>query len=271
MTPLGPTFYKMTGSGNDFVFFDIRTEALAGLETVESVRALCARGTGVGADGVVFLDRSSDSDFAIRYYNADGSLASLCGNASLCSVALATRLNGATRELRFGTGAGTLSGRICDGEPQIDVGAVRELTSDYEIPLGPGEERIGFALVGVPHLTILCADVNQVDVEGRGSVLRRWPTLAHGANANFVSRLGDGWAVRTFERGVEAETLACGTGAVASAAILRSWGESADQCRLRTRSGKVLTVRLRGVGSETTATLSGEGRLVFMGVLPAIG
>jgi diaminopimelate epimerase len=269
MTELGKgrEFYKMTGSGNDFVFFDARTQPADGLDAVEAIQAICARGTGVGADGVVFVENASDVDFSIRYYNADGTLASLCGNASLCSVALASRLIGGSRELRFGTGAGTLVGQIWDGEPRIEVGAVRDVVGAFGAPLAPGEQRMGYALVGVPHLAILCDSVERIDLDRRGRELRWWKTLEHGANANFLSETTGGWAIRTFERGVEGETLACGTGSVASAALLRAWGLAGNETRLRTKSGRWLTVRLHDAGDETRASLSGEGRLVYRGSL----
>ena len=124
-------------------------------------------------------------------------------------------------------------------------------------------------MVGVPHVVILCGDVESVDVEGRGRPIRYDPALAAGANVNFVARDGDGWAMRTYERGVEAETLACGTGSVASAALLTAWGESGASTALRTRSGLTLTVRFReNDRGLVTPSLAGEGRIVFRGELP---
>jgi diaminopimelate epimerase len=230
---------------------------------------LCARGTGIGADGVVFLEagRSAGSDFAIRYYNADGGRAELCGNASLCSVALATRLGGGDGEVAFDTDAGVIRGRWRGAAPQIDVGAVRALDTDFDAVRQGGERRIGYARVGVPHLVILCDDVDAVDLDRRGRELR-WAPVPDGANANFVSRAGSGWKIRTFERGVEGETLACGTGAVATGALLERWGEAESPVALETRSGRVLRVTLRrSADGSTEASLSGEGRLVYRGRL----
>jgi diaminopimelate epimerase len=267
----GRAFVKMSGSGNDFVFFDVRSEPAGLLAAPDAVRRVCARGTGVGADGVVFLERSDRADFAIRYLNADGSLASLCGNASLCSTRLAAELGAADpRGMRFETGAGILAARIRDGLPEIDLQPVREVRPEAPgIELAAGERRVGFALAGVPHLVILCDDVERVDVARRGPPLRAHPTLADGANVNWVSRRGAGWAIRTFERGVEGETLACGTGAVASAVLLAAWGETAAAgTPLETRSGRTLEVALRREnGSDWLPSLRGEGRLVFRGEL----
>src|SRR5207248_6693566 len=131
---------------------------------------------------------------------------------------------------------------------------------------GP-ERRVGFAMAGIPHLTIEVPDVGAVDVIGRGRPLRSHPTLRpHGANVNFVSRIeGDLWAIRTYERGVEGETLACGTGAVASAILIGEWDGRPGPIRLRTRSGRTLTVRLERTPDGLLPSLSGEARFVFDG------
>jgi diaminopimelate epimerase len=120
----------------------------------------------------------------------------------------------------------------------------------------------------VPHLGVRCNDVESVDVVGRGRPLRLDPSLAQGANVNFLSPDGSGgWLIRTYERGVEGETLACGTGAVASAILLAEAGESESPVRLRTRSGRTLTVRLRRSERGWEPSLSGEARIVFQGRL----
>ena len=268
----GREFFKMSGSGNDFVFFDARSGAPAGVDEASRIAALCARGTGVGADGIVLIEPpdAKGAAFRIRYYNADGSRAALCGNASLCSARLAVELGAAPAEgFAFGTDAGTLTARFVAGEPEIDLEPVHEVAPAFDLPLGPGERRIGFAVAGVPHLVLLTDDVEGADVVGRGAPLRRHASLRDGANVNFVGRSGGAWAMRTFERGVEGETLACGTGAVATAIMLAAWGE-ADADRpipLRTRSGRTLTVTLRRDGKQWLPSLRGEGRIVFRGTL----
>jgi diaminopimelate epimerase len=260
----------MTGSGNDFVFFDAREEPAGDLATPRRIAELCARGTGIGADGVVFLEPSDEADFAIRYFNADGSLASLCGNASLCSTRLATELGAADPAgMRFLTGAGILSARMRDGLPEIDLAEVREVRREAPgIPLGDGDQRLGFAIAGVPHLVIACGEVGDADLAGRGPGLRRHPSLPEGANVNWVSFGPAGWSIRTFERGVEGETLACGTGAVASAVLLAEWGlMDGSGVALRTASGRTLEVSLRRTAGGWLPSLRGEGRLVFRGRL----
>ncbi|MHB8839616.1 MAG: diaminopimelate epimerase, partial [Gemmatimonadaceae bacterium] len=224
--PSGHPFYKMSGSGNDFVFFDARSDSGAAheLDDPEMVRKLCATGTGVGADGVVFLQSDTYQAFRIRYFNRDGSLGELCGNASLCSVRLAHELGIiGDGTCHFETDAGAMTGHFRDGRPEIDLQMVHDVQVETAFERAPGEQRIGFANPGVPHLVVLVDDTSTVDVVGRGRPLRLDKRLKHGANVNFVAPLlggvADEFSIRTYERGVEAETLACGTGAVASATL----------------------------------------------------
>ena len=271
--PHGRKFWKMSGSGNDFLFFDARVDPPGAFATPELIDQVCARATGVGADGVVFIQNDATEAFRIRYFNRDGSLAELCGNASLCSARLATELGiGSRTGFRFATDAGVMSARFIADEPEIDLQPVRGLRPDAGLPLGTGEQRIGFADTGVPHLVVLVDDVERVDVLGRGKQLRFDPSLADGANVNFVSREdASTWRMRTYERGVEGETLACGTGTVATGVLLEAWGLSGNQTRLRSRSGKILTATVRhGEGLEIRPSLSGEARVVFTGELAEI-
>jgi diaminopimelate epimerase len=268
MLRFGREFYKMSGSGNDFVVFDTRTEAAGDLAHPDRMRAICVRGTGVGADGVVFLEPSTRAHLRMRYFNSDGSLASLCGNAALCVTRLAAELGaGPAFGMVLETDAGLIQARLRADAPEIDLQPVTQVSPDFDAGLALGESRIGFALAGVPHLVIQCADTELVDVGSRGRQLRHHPALPEGANVNFVSPREDGWAMRTFERGVEGETLACGTGAVASAILLWCWGHSGPEVRLRTRSDRELTVRLTKTGASWQPSLSGEGRVVFRGCL----
>jgi diaminopimelate epimerase len=268
--PVGRTFYKMSGSGNDFVMIDARSEPAGDLDRPEWVRAVCARGTGVGADGVVFLEPSSAAAFRIRYLNSDGSLAALCGNATLCSARLAVELGGADRGgFSIETDAGVLPARIVDGRPEIDLEEVCEVVAeDARVRLAAGETRAGFALVGVPHVVIRVDDLEELDVVGRGGPIRRDPSFRQGANVNFVAAGPDGgWRMRTYERGVEAETLACGTGAVAAAVLLDAWGEAGATVPIETRSGQMLRVRLVRTDGRWRPSLAGSARIVYHGAL----
>ena len=270
MLPSGRTFYKMSGSGNDFVMVDALEKSADDLATPEVVQALCARGTGVGADGIVFLQPSTSADFRMVYLNSDGSRADLCGNATLCSVRLAVELGiMPVGECHVETDAGVLSARLLPTGPEIDLPPVSDIKPRLPFRLIEGEHWIGFALAGVPHLVVRVDDVERVDVVGRGRPLRYDSSLAQGANVNFVSPDGSGgWRIRTYERGVEGETLACGTGAVATAILLHVNGDAGLETGLLTRSGRTLRVRLEErTLSGWHPTLAGEARLVFQGVL----
>src|SRR6185436_17450378 len=236
MLPSGRTFYKMSGSGNDFVMVEALEQSADDLAQPETVRALCARGTGIGADGLVLLTRSWAADFRMIYLNSDGSRADLCGNATLCSVRLAAELGVMPMgECHVETDAGVLSARIHPNGQEVDLQPVAEVKPKLPFRLGAGERWIGFAQAGVPHLVVRVEDVEQVDVVGRGRPLRHEKSLAQGANVNFVSPDGQGgWRVRTYERGVEGETLACGTGAVATAILLHENGDAGPETGLLT-------------------------------------
>ena len=267
MLPAGRSFYKMSGSGNDFIMVNAMQQPPGSLAEATTVQALCGRGTGIGADGIVFLEPSDAADFRMVYLNSDGSRADLCGNASLCSSRLATELGiVSTTEFEIQTDAGILRARVREGAPEVDLQPVTELRPKLPFRLDQGERWIGFALVGVPHLSVLCHDVDVVDVLGRGRPLRFEPSLAKGANVNFLSPDDDGsWRIRTYERGVEGETLACGTGAVASAILLVESGAATSPVRLHTRSARTLTVRLTKAEAGWLPSLSGEARIVFEG------
>ena len=266
--PEGERFYKVTGSGNDFVVFESSAGVAEYLENEASIRSLAARGTGIGADGVVFLEKAGEGDVAMRYYNSDGSEAALCGNASLCSTRLAVELGMAQAGgFLLHTAAGSLRARIRDNLPEVDLEPVTEVRPDArDLGLQPGERRLGYAKVGVPHVVVYVPDLEEADVAVRGSELRHHPALPEGANVNFVSRRrDDDFGYRTFERGVEAETLACGTGAVATAILLSEWGESGKEVTLWTRSSLPLIVTLKRNGKAWLPSLRGEGRIVFEG------
>ena len=270
MLPTGRTFYKMSGSGNDFVILDATRTPAPEFLVAATVQSICARATGIGADGLVLLEPSERADYRMTYLNSDGSRADLCGNASLCSARLARELGVLKgREFRVETDVGVLSGRLLDGGPEIDLQPVVEVRRDLPIGLDRGEQWMGFSVAGVPHLVVRVDDVSTVDVVGRGRPLRSHPAVGPaGANVNFVSPDGSGgWRIRTFERGVEGETLACGTGAVASAVHLAESGDSEEVVSLTTRSGAVLRVRLSRSEGGWLPSLSGEARIVFEGRL----
>jgi len=269
----------MTGSGNDFVMVDAR-HTTPDQWSAEDIRAVCARGTGVGADGLVFVGPGTRAD-SIRmiYFNSDGSRAAMCGNAALCSTRLAVRLGlGRPQGMTLETDAGVYDSRCTGPEERAEL-HLAPVPPPSPVPgliLAAGEERAVLGTVGVPHLVVLVGDVSRVDVEARGRALRSNPCVGPaGANVNFLSRDGhDGgggaaWRMRTYERGVEAETLACGTGAVAAACALAEWALAEPPVTVWTWSGRPLAIRARRApeGLYDDVWLEGEARLVVRGVI----
>lgn len=276
MIPLsGLTFYKMTGSGNDFVMFDGRQVPADSLST-EQIVELCDRRHGVGADGLVVLTPEAQARVRMDFWNCDGSRADMCGNAALCSTRLAARLGMAPGEgMQLVTRAGTFPTRVRPGDTESELNL-----PDFPLPAGaagvhlrPGEEGGLLATVGVPHLLLEVDDIERPDLMARGQALRSDPVLGPaGANVNFVatSALGSERPVplRTYERGVEGETLACGTGAVAAAVLLAYRGRAKLPIDILSRGGRVLHIAATlSDGKATNVWLSGEGRLVFTGTL----
>jgi len=266
----GTSFYKMTGSGNDFVMLDGRRTTPAAWPT-EAIVSLCDRRMGVGADGMVMLTPEGGDRVRMDFWNCDGSRADMCGNAALCSTRLAVVLGMARPEgMQLVTRAGTFPVR-CRAEPEwaeLNLPDFKLPAPPAGLPLAPGESAATLATVGVPHLVLEVADLEAMDLMARGRQLRSHPALGPaGANVNFVGSDPDGrWRLRTYERGVEGETLACGTGAVAAAVALAGEGRARLPLELVTRSGRILRIQavLRG-DIATDVWLAGEGKLVFSG------
>jgi diaminopimelate epimerase len=263
----------MTGSGNDFVMLDERYSSAVEWGP-EAIRAVCARGTGIGADGLVFVGPGTTPG-AVRmtYFNSDGSRA-MCGNAALCTTWLAAHLGFANPlAMRLETDGATYDSRCSreDGRAELrftPIGAPRAVSG---VALDAGERRAALAVVGVPHLVIEVEDLDGVDVGARGRLLRHDPSLGpEGANVNFVAVApgAPAWRMRTYERGVEGETLACGTGAIAVACAVEAWGAAGLPLAIGTRSARVLEVRgRRAAQGYEDVWLVGEARLVFRGVV----
>lgn len=265
-------FFKMTGSGNDFVMLDGRQTSPEQWPADRIVRA-CHRRSGIGADGLVILTPVDATTVRMTFFNSDGSRAAMCGNAALCSTRLSARLGLASAEgMRLATDAGTYRTRCTGPGDRAEVNL-----ADFPVPAavpglapGPGELALELATVGVPHLVVRVDDIEQIDLDGRGRRLRSCPEIGSaGANVNFVSppATGDGpWLIRTYERGVEGETLACGTGTVAAAVAVAQSGEARLPVSFTSRGGSLLSVAATlQDGMATDVWLCGEGRLVFRG------
>ena len=268
----GVPFYKMTGSGNDFVILDGRVSS-PDQWPEPRVKAVCDRRNGVGADGLVVLAPSASDSVRMIYWNADGSRSAMCGNAALCCGRLAVRLGFVSEgEFCLLTDAGPV--RVTSSKS----GAVEINLPDFQLPspfraVAPdsGERWIALVTVGVPHLVVRVDDIEAVEPAVRGRWLRHHPALGPaGANVNFVAHGAaptDPWLIRTYERGVEDETLACGTGTVAAAAALAARHEASLPVTFRSRGGPQLGVRGQVKSAAfSDAWLAGEGRLLFRGV-----
>lgn len=237
-------FTKMHGAGNDFVMIDGRDPAFAGLDDGR-ITALCDRRKGIGADGLIVVAPVEDADFRMVYFNADGGEAEMCGNGARCAVEYAARLGLHDGACRLATGAGVIEGRRHGpGDVEIGLPPWRDLALDVALEASPWDEH-HVCNTGVPHLVIPVPDVDAVDVGEWGRCLRHDPAFAPaGVNVNWVNNQprGGEYLLRTYERGVEDETLACGTGASAAAVVLSHLDRAASPVRIRTRGGDLLVI-----------------------------
>ena len=264
-------FRKMHGAANDFVVVDHRQSFLpassAGLEPL--IRRLCDRRRGVGADGVLLLERDPEHDCAMRYFNADGRPAEFCGNGARCFARLPLDLGlGSGGEVRFRSDAGLMRARrSADGRGiELRFGLV-DRWGALETVVAAGREFPGRRIrTGVPHFVVPVERLETVPVSEWGAALRRLPCFGPaGTNVDFVARLGPGRiALRTFERGVEGETLACGSGAMAAALWAVAEGD-ASPIGVMTAGGDELRVGLTAVGTRWDTTLTGPAEMVYSG------
>jgi diaminopimelate epimerase len=259
-------FAKMAGGGNDFVVVDNRAAKVA--DAGELTRRICTRALSVGADGLILVESSARATFRMRYYNSDGGLAAFCANGTRCAARFAFLNVIAGRKMTIETDAGIVGAEIGDG------GAVTlSLPPPYEFrarrPLTVGETTVhgSSIIVGVPHYVVfLHGELWPHDIVPLGRAIREHRDLApDGANVNFVSVRGRrSIEVRTYERGVEAETLSCGSGVVASAVVSALFGRVEAPVSVRTRSGITLEVSFRIDGGHADEVrLKGDARLIY--------
>ncbi|MBN2727783.1 MAG: diaminopimelate epimerase [Bacteroidales bacterium] len=245
---------KYHGAGNDFLIVD----QLVGAPFLEQdiIARLCHRRFGIGADGLISMSNEGGTDFTMEYYNSDGNLAEMCGNGARCAVAWAAHESWIQGNARFLAGDGLHIGEVLDSDGQnmlirvsLTIGVEPELLEDGTY----------FANTGVPHNIRLIDDVNLVNIEEQGQMLRNSEMFApDGANINFVSPAKDGYDIRTYERGVEGETLACGTGVAASALVLHTCKNVNYPIILHARGGTLIVEESQGV-----LMLSGPAQKVF--------
>jgi diaminopimelate epimerase len=261
-------FAKMHASGNDFIIIDNRAGQVPG-DIPEMVRKLCRPHFSIGADGLILIEKSAAADFKWRFFNSDGSQVEMCGNGSRCAALFAYRKCIGGRELGFETEAGIIRAEIKDGSVKVQLTPPADYRQEMDINIGGTGLKAAFINTGVPHVVYFVDDMESADVLGIGAATRYHKLFApSGTNANFVKVTGrDELMLRTYERGVEAETLACGTGATASALVAGAAGLVKSPVRVHTRGGNDLTVYFDWDGNKFGGVfLEGDAVFVYHGV-----
>lgn len=261
------TFSKMAGGGNDFVVIDHRTPRID--DPGELTRRICTRALSVGADGLILVEGSARATFRMRYYNRDGGLAAFCANGTRCAARFAFLNVIAGRKMTIETDAGIIGAEIGDGGAvTLTLPSPHSFRAQRPLLIGNTTVHGSSMMVGVPHYVVfLREDLWSRDIAPLGKAIRLHPELVPdgGANANFVVvRDPHSIEVRTYERGVEAETLACGSGVVASAVTSALFGKVKSPVAVLTRSGITLEVTfdLAG-GAPQNVQLKGDARHIY--------
>ncbi len=261
-------FAKMSGAGNDFIVIDDRENSV-GEDARELAKQLCRRRLSIGADGLILVIPSSRCDFRMRYFNADGSEADMCGNGGRCLARFAREHDIAGSEMCFESRSGTHEATIVD-ETDVKLAMMdpRALLLSFEIGL-KGEQFIVHRVnTGVPHAVLEVEELNEYPVVDVGRAIREHRRfLPEGTNVDFVEQQGPREiSLRTYERGVEDETLACGTGAVAAAVVMAALGKIQPPVSIRTRGGFTLVVGffMSDLGF-CDVSLTGDARTVYEG------
>ena len=255
-------FSKYQGTGNDFILLDNRDGRYSAL-TASTVEFLCRRYFGIGADGLILLEKCQGYDFNMKYFNSDGKVSSMCGNGGRCITAFANSLHQINDEARFKAIDGGHRSLIISTDPMI----VKLKMVDVA-----GFEMIGddvFLNTGSPHYVKFVDDVLEYDVLWEGQAIRNNDRfLREGTNVNFVETLSTGLYVRTYERGVEEETLSCGTGVTASvlaAVIMGMIDGNAGVCEVKTVGGILNVYFEKAGGGFKNVWLEGEAKFVYSG------
>ncbi|MCJ8502570.1 diaminopimelate epimerase [Desulfatitalea alkaliphila] len=263
-------FWKMSGSGNDFIIIDNRAGVVETVEVPRFVAMTCRRRMSVGADGLILIEPSRRVDFQWRFFNADGSVAEMCGNGARCAARFA-HLNGiAPADMAFETLAGVITARVRGDQVRVGMSDPRDIVIQETIDLPDGRITLSHLNTGVPHAVIEVPDADAVDLGALGSAVRYHSRFAPaGTNVNLIAPVGEGpWAIRTYERGVEGETLACGTGVSAAALVLALRHDHPSPVTLATRGGSLLKVHFQRTGQDfSDVALEGDARVIYEGRL----
>jgi diaminopimelate epimerase len=253
------SFTKMHGAGNDFIVVDDRDRTFP-VEDRSFIARTCARRTGVGCDGILLIQPSASADFRMRFINPDGGEVDMCGNGARCIARLAFDRDIAPAEMTIETGAGFVRVQVLENQVKLNLTVPTGLR--LGLPVG-FDGSVDFVNTGVPHAVVRVDDLENLDVRGLGRMLRTHEFFApEGTNANFVKVEDHATlSVRTYERGVEDETLACGTGAAAVALIAHRHGWVDLPVVVQCASGSDLIIDVSGGNT----TLAGEAEYVFAG------
>jgi diaminopimelate epimerase len=240
-------FTKLSGTGNDFIIIDHREPFISPEDQSEFARLVCRRRFSIGADGLILIEDSKTVDFRWQFYNGDGSKAEMCGNGARCAARFAYEHDIGPAAMRFETTAGEIEAFILStsGETvKIRLTGPEDLRLNIPLAVGNVEQSLHFINTGVPHTVVLVNDAGMVPVADWGREIRFHKTFQPaGTNANFIQVLpGDTLMVRTYERGVEGETMACGTGAVAAALITALLDQANPPVTVITSGGEKLTI-----------------------------
>ncbi len=262
-------FTKMNGAGNDFVLLDNRRGEIQ-LER-EQIARICDRHRGVGADGILLLEKAANgADFRMRYYNADGGEAEMCGNGARCFARYAHKVAGAAGQISFETPAGVIGAELHGESVTLQMSEPQDLRLSLSLSGVTDYESIHFINSGVPHVVVPVPRIEDIDVRRDGAAIRRHAMFSpKGTNVNFLEKRGPKRiAIRTYERGVEDETLACGTGVVASALIFSATEKTEGPISVLVRGGSELQVGFQRNGGEFSGvTLTGPAEFVFEGTI----
>jgi len=262
-------FTKMNGAGNDFVMIDNRAGDVR-LQPEQIVR-ICDRHRGVGADGILLLEKGSNgADFRMRYFNRDGGEAEMCGNGARCFARFAKKVAGAPERISFQTPAGLIGARLHGDLVTLNMSDPTDLRLNLRLQIDGEDAVVHYINSGVPHVVVPVARLDVVHVFTQGAAIRRHKKFSpQGANVNFIEKRGaQKILVRTYERGVEDETLACGTGVVASALIFAVTEKVDGPVSVTVRSGSELSVDFKRAGNQfRNVTLTGPAEFAFEGTI----